>query len=54
MEQVSLVTRRLAAIAFADVVGWSSHIERNDLETLNPSIANTVVACSTPPATASW
>jgi TolB-like protein/class 3 adenylate cyclase/Tfp pilus assembly protein PilF len=34
MEQVSLVTRRLAAIAFADVVGWSSHIERNDLETL--------------------
>ena len=34
MEQVSSVTRRLAAIAFADVVGWSSHVERNDLETL--------------------
>lgn len=34
MEQVSSVTRRLAAIAFADVVGWTSHVERNDLETL--------------------
>jgi adenylate cyclase len=34
MEQVSSVTRRLAAIAFADVVGWSSHVERDDLQTL--------------------
>ena len=34
MENVTLVTRRLAAVAFADVVGWSSHVERNDLETL--------------------
>ena len=34
MENVSRVTRRLAAVAFADVVGWSTHIERNDLETL--------------------
>ena len=31
---VSSVTRRLAAIAFADVVGWSSHVERDDLKTL--------------------
>ena len=34
MENASLVTRRLAAVAFADVVNWSSHVERNDLETL--------------------
>jgi TolB-like protein/class 3 adenylate cyclase/Tfp pilus assembly protein PilF len=34
MDQAFSVTRRLAAIAFADVVGWSSHMERNDLDTL--------------------
>jgi adenylate cyclase len=34
MENASLVTRRLSAVAFADVVNWSSHVERNDLETL--------------------
>jgi adenylate cyclase len=34
MAQVSTVTRRLAAIAFADVVGWSRLVERNDLDTL--------------------
>jgi len=34
MEQPFSVTRRLAAVAFADVVGWSSHVERNDLEAL--------------------
>ena len=28
------ITRRLAAIAFADVVGWSRLIEQNDVETL--------------------
>ncbi len=34
MEQVAPITRRLAAIAFADVAGWSRLIERNDVETL--------------------
>lgn len=34
MEQVAAVTRRLAAIAFADVAGWSRLIEKNDVETL--------------------
>jgi len=34
MDLAFSVTRRLAAIAFADVVGWSSHMERNDLATL--------------------
>src|SRR5262249_1603360 len=34
MEQVAAITRRLAAIAFADVVGWSRLVERNDVETL--------------------
>jgi adenylate cyclase len=33
MGPVSAITRRLAAIAFADVVGWSRLIERNDIET---------------------
>jgi TolB-like protein/class 3 adenylate cyclase/Flp pilus assembly protein TadD len=34
MEQVSSVTRRLSAVAFADVVSWSSLIEQNDVRTL--------------------
>jgi class 3 adenylate cyclase len=34
MGPVSVVTRRLAAIVFADVVGWSRLVERNDVETL--------------------
>lgn len=34
VDQSFSVTRRLAAIAFADVVGWSGHVERNDIETL--------------------
>jgi adenylate cyclase len=34
MEQVAPITRRLAAIVFADVAGWSRLIERNDVETL--------------------
>ena len=34
MGEAFSVTRRLAAVAFADVVDWSSHMERNDLETL--------------------
>jgi adenylate cyclase len=34
MDQVSSVTRRLSAIAFADVVSWSSHIEQDDVRTL--------------------
>lgn len=34
MEQVLTITRRLAAIAFADVVGWTRLIERSDVETL--------------------
>jgi TolB-like protein/class 3 adenylate cyclase/tetratricopeptide (TPR) repeat protein len=35
MEQVAAVMRRLAAIVFADVVGWTRLIERNDVETLH-------------------
>jgi class 3 adenylate cyclase/TolB-like protein len=31
---VAEITRRLAAIAFADVAGWSRLIEKNDVETL--------------------
>jgi len=34
MDQVATVTRRLAAVAFADVAGWSRLIEENDVETL--------------------
>ena len=34
MDKAFSVTRRLAAIAFADVVGWSSHVERSDIEAL--------------------
>jgi TolB-like protein/class 3 adenylate cyclase len=34
-QQVPTVTRRLAAVAFADVVGWSRLIEKNDVETLS-------------------
>ena len=34
MEQVASIKRRLAAIAFADVAGWSRLIEQNDVETL--------------------
>ena len=34
MEQAAPITRRLAAIAFADVAGWSRLIEQNDVETL--------------------
>jgi adenylate cyclase len=35
MEQIARITRRLAAVAFADVAGWSRLIERNDVETLH-------------------
>jgi adenylate cyclase len=34
MDQTFSITRRLAAVAFADVVGWSSHMERDDVSTL--------------------
>ena len=34
MEQVTSFNRRLAAIAFADVAGWSVQIERDDVATL--------------------
>lgn len=34
MHQLVAVTRRLAAIAFADVAGWSRLMEQNDVETL--------------------
>ena len=34
MEQVTTITRRLAAIAFADVADWSGHVERNDVHAL--------------------
>jgi TolB-like protein/class 3 adenylate cyclase/Tfp pilus assembly protein PilF len=34
MEQLAPITRRLVAIAFADVAGWSRLIERNDVEAL--------------------
>ncbi len=34
MEQLVTITRRLAAIVFADVVGWSRLIEKNDVSTL--------------------
>jgi adenylate cyclase len=34
MQQLAPITRRLAAIVFADVVGWSRLIEQNDVETL--------------------
>ena len=32
MHQLVAVTRRLAAIAFADVAGWSRLMEQNDVE----------------------
>ncbi len=35
MEQFAPITRRLAAIVFADVAGWSRLIEQNDVETLH-------------------
>jgi len=35
MEQIAHITRRLAAVAFADVAGWSRLIEKNDVETLH-------------------
>jgi adenylate cyclase len=34
MEQVAAITRRLAAVAFADVAGWSGLVEQNDVHTL--------------------
>lgn len=34
MEQIATVIRRLAAVAFADVAGWSRLIEANDVATL--------------------
>ena len=34
MEQLVPITRRLAAVVFADVAGWSRLIEQNDVETL--------------------
>lgn len=34
MEQVAPITRRLAAVAFADVAGWSRLIEKDDAATL--------------------
>ena len=34
MERNTSVTRRLAAVAFADVVNWSRLIEKNDVDTL--------------------
>jgi TolB-like protein/class 3 adenylate cyclase/Tfp pilus assembly protein PilF len=34
MEQVAAITRRLAAVAFADVAGWSGLVEKNDVHTL--------------------
>ena len=34
MEQVAAITRRLAAIAFADVADWSSLVEKNDVHAL--------------------
>jgi len=33
-EQAVTITRRLAAVAFADVVGWSRLVEKNDVDTL--------------------
>jgi TolB-like protein/class 3 adenylate cyclase len=33
-EQTVTITRRLAAVAFADVAGWSRLVERNDVDTL--------------------
>jgi TolB-like protein/class 3 adenylate cyclase/Tfp pilus assembly protein PilF len=32
--QSATITRRLAAVAFADVVGWSRLVEKNDVDTL--------------------
>ena len=34
LESVAEIIRRLAAVAFADVAGWSRLIEKNDIETL--------------------
>ena len=34
MDRNTSVTRRLAAVAFADVANWSRMIEKNDVETL--------------------
>ena len=33
-EQTVTITRRLAAVAFADVAGWSRLVEQNDVDTL--------------------
>lgn len=35
MQQFAPITRRLAAIVFADVVGWARLVEQNDVETLH-------------------
>jgi adenylate cyclase len=35
MEQLVPITRRLVAVVFADVVGWSRLIEQNDVQTLH-------------------
>jgi len=34
MEQVAAITRRLAAVAFADVADWSGLVEKSDVQTL--------------------
>jgi adenylate cyclase len=34
LRPVANITRRLAAVAFADVAGWSRHVEANELEAL--------------------
>jgi TolB-like protein/class 3 adenylate cyclase/Tfp pilus assembly protein PilF len=34
MEQVAAITRRLAAIAFADVADWSGHVAKSDVDAL--------------------
>jgi len=34
MSQIAQIKRRLAAVAFADVAGWSRLIEQNDVSTL--------------------
>jgi TolB-like protein/class 3 adenylate cyclase len=34
MKQIAAITRRLAAVAFADVADWSSHVEKSDVHAL--------------------
>ena len=34
MKQIAAITRRLAAVAFADVADWSSHVEKSDIDAL--------------------